>query len=48
MIRRILILLAVLVLCLSGLPAFAGEAWDAGEKETLGFGSKGFSAEYSQ
>ena len=31
MIRRILILLAVLVLCLSGLPAFAGEAWDAGE-----------------
>ena len=31
MIRKLLILLTVLVLCLSGLSAFAGEAWEAGE-----------------
>lgn len=29
--RKTIILLAVLALCLSGLSAFAGEAWDAGE-----------------
>ena len=31
MMRKTIILLAALALCLSGLSAFAGEAWDAGE-----------------